>query len=115
MERFLRRLGVPDRCYELIKIVISTCEECNAWAPVPSRPKFRAELAGWFGDVLICDLFYIFNQQFLIMVDEAIRYKIAALLPKKDAASIAKCMLYTRFRYFGPRERLEFDQECGKI
>ena len=63
--------------------------------------------------MLICDLFYIFNQQFLIMVDEAIRYKVSALLPKKDAASIAKCMLYTWFRYFGPPKTIRFDQEGG--
>ena len=31
MERFLRRLGVPDRCYELIDTVIKTCEQCNAF------------------------------------------------------------------------------------
>ena len=49
MERFLRRLGVPDRCYELIDTVIKTCEQCNAFKPVPRRPRFGAELAGHFG------------------------------------------------------------------
>lgn len=61
MERLLRRLGVPERCYELIDTVIQTCEQCNAFKPVPRRPKFGSELAGHFGDVLMVDLFYIFN------------------------------------------------------
>ena len=59
MERFLSRLGVPDRCYELIDIVIKNCEHCNAFSPVPRKPQFGAQLAGHFGDVLIVDLFYL--------------------------------------------------------
>ena len=45
MERFLPRLGVPDRCFELIDTVMRTCEHCNAFKPVPRRPRFGAELA----------------------------------------------------------------------
>ena len=73
MEKFLRRLGVPDKCLELAQQVIAACEECNDWAPIATKPKYRAELAGWFGDVMVCDLFFIFGKTFLLMVDEAIR------------------------------------------
>ena len=31
MEKFLRRLGVPDKCLELAQQVIAACEECNDW------------------------------------------------------------------------------------
>ena len=102
MERFLRRLGVPERCYELIDIVIAGCEQCNAFKPVPRRPRFGAELAGHFGDVLMVDLFYIFGLQFMLMIDEAIRYKVSAPLAKKDGHSIMRCLLMNWMRYFGP-------------
>ena len=58
---------------ELAQQVIAACEECNDWAPIATKPKYRAELAGWFGDVMVCDLFFIFGKTFLLMVDEAIR------------------------------------------
>jgi hypothetical protein len=113
MERFLRRLGVPERCYELIETVIATCEQCNAFKPVPRRPRFGAELAGHFGDVLMVDLFYIFNMQFMLMIDEAVRYKVAALLATKDAKSIMKCLLNNWIRYFGACKCIMSDQEGG--
>ena len=59
MERFLQRLGVPDRCYDLLKVAIESCSSCAAFAPPPRRPKFGAELAGHFGDILVVDLFYL--------------------------------------------------------
>ena len=113
MERFLRRLGVPERCYELIDMVIAGCEQCNAFKPVPRRPRFGAELAGHFGDVLMVDLFYIFGLQFLLMIDEAVRFKVAALLAKKDGHSIMKCLLLNWIRYFGVCKCLVSDQEGG--
>ena len=57
MERLLKRLMVPDRCLELAKLVVDNCEHCNAFAPVPRRPKVGAELAGHVGDCLVVDLY----------------------------------------------------------
>ena len=61
MERFLQRLGVPDRCFKLIEIVIATCSHCNAFKPIPRRPRFGVELSGRFGDCLMIDLLYIWH------------------------------------------------------
>ncbi|CAK0855905.1 unnamed protein product [Prorocentrum cordatum] len=112
MEKFLRRLGVPDRCLELAQQVLAACEQCNDWPPIASKPKYRAELAGWFGDFMACDLFFIFGKTFLLMVGEAIGWNIAQVLPK-DAFHIAQAMLRTWFRYFGPPKCIKFDQEGG--
>ena len=48
MARCLQRLGVPNQCYDLIDVVLRTCEHCLAFAPVPRKPKFGADLAGYF-------------------------------------------------------------------
>ena len=113
MERFLKRLGVPDRCLTLCRKVIEDCPHCHAYKPVPRRPKFGAELAGHFGDCLVVDLFFIWGHSFLIMVDEATRFKVSALLPTKDAKTLMKTMLAHWFRYFGPPRTLRSDQEGG--
>eukprot|EP00959_Pyramimonas_sp_CCMP1952_P057598 1202364-Pyramimonas_sp.AAC.1 len=62
---------------------------------------------------MVCDLFFIFGKTFLLMVDEAIRWKLAEVLPKKDAFHIAQAMLRAWFRYFGPPKCIKFDQEGG--
>ncbi|CAK0907408.1 unnamed protein product [Prorocentrum cordatum] len=90
MEKFLRRLGVPDKCLELAQQVVAAREERNDWAPIASKPRYRAELAGWFGDFMVCDLFFSFGKSFSLMVDEAIRWTIAEMLPKKDVFHIAQ-------------------------
>ena len=114
MERFLKRLAVPDRCFELVHEVIATCESCQAFAPPPPRrPKYGAELAGWFGDCMIGDLFFLWGFTFLIMIDEAVRFKVASHLPDRTANTIMKTLLRDWLRYFGPPRRLRFDQEGG--
>lgn len=95
MEKFLKRIVVPQRCFDLARQVVERCEQCNSFAPVPRRPKFGAELAGWFGDNMIVDLFYLWGLAFLMMIDEAVRYKVVALCATKDGNAIIKVMLLT--------------------
>ena len=59
------------------------------------------------------DLFYLFGMQFLMMMDEAVRYKVVCLCTTKDAKTLAKVMLLNWFRYFGPPKVLRSDQEGG--
>ena len=113
MERFLSRLGVPDRATELIRHVVEACPECCQFGRVPHRPKNGTELAGHFNDVVMCDLFYLWGQQFSLLIDEASRYKVAAELPTKDAKAIFTALLYHWIRYFGPPRSLRSDQEGG--
>ena len=113
MQRFLQRLGVPERCHELVKMVIDDCEHCNAFKPVARRPRYGAELAGNFGDVLVVDLFFLWGLTFILMIDEAVRFKVACHLKSKDAKSLMKTMLYGWFRYFGTPRCLRSDQEGG--
>ena len=64
----------------MLETVIKTCDHCNAFKPVPRRPRYGADLSGHFGDVLVVDLFYLWGMQFILMIDEAVRYKAVALL-----------------------------------
>ena len=49
----------------------------------------------------------------MLMIDEAIRYKVAALLAKKDGHSIMRCLLLNWMRYFGVPKCIKSDQEGG--
>ena len=91
-------MAVPEAIYDLIKTGIHLCPDCNASAPVPHKPRFGAELAGHFGDVMVADLFYIFNLQFIMTIDEAIRYKVVEEVIKKDALTLGQVMLRSWIR-----------------
>ena len=80
---------------------------------VPRRPKVGAELAGHFGDCLVVDLFFLWGTTFLLMIDEAVRFKVSSVLTSKDANAIAKAMLKDWFRYFGPPRTVRSDQAGG--
>ena len=106
----LSRLLAPDAIYDLLRTVVQMCPDCNAFALVPHKPRFGAELAGHFGDVMLVDLFYIFGLQFIMMIDEAIRYKVVEEVEEKDSYYIGQVMFRSWIRYFGPPIRLKFDQ-----
>ena len=46
-----------------------TCDDSNAFKPVPRRPRFEADLAGHFGEVLVIDLFYLWGMRFILMLN----------------------------------------------
>ena len=93
MRRFLSRLAVPGAIYDLVQTVIHLCSDCNAFGPAPRKPRFGAEVAGHFGDMMVADLFYIFGLQFTMMIDETIRYKVDEEVVKKDSYNIGQRML----------------------
>ena len=62
---------MPEECFDLIKLVVNSCPHCQAFKPVPRRPRFGAELAGHFGDCVVLDLFYIFGKHFYLHVKVA--------------------------------------------
>ena len=50
---------------------------------------------------------------YLLLIDEATRYKIVAALLAKDARAIGKVILHNWLKYFGPMKILKSDQEGG--
>jgi len=113
MERFLNRLQVPQRVIEQVKEVIAACADCDKYKLPPSRPRFGAELAGWFNDRVMIDLFFLFKRIWLILVDEATRYKVAEYLKNREGTTIMRAILHGWLRYFGPMKQLVSDQEGG--
>ena len=92
--------------------MVRTCDECNALKPIPRRPRFGAELAGHFSDVVVIDLF---QRMYLIMIDEATRYKISTAFMAKDAISLGKAILHSWIRYFGSPKMLHSDSRYVRI
>ena len=93
--------------------VVDACPDCNKFKAIAHRPKAGAELAGWFNDFVVVDLFYLWDKIWLMAIDEATRYKIAAFLKDKYGRTIMRALLRDWIRYFGPMKHLVSDQEGG--
>ena len=48
----LKRSGLPPQVLALCKPVVATCAECRAYERPPTKPTLRAELAGFFNDLV---------------------------------------------------------------
>ena len=47
----------------------------------------------------------------MLIIDEATRYKVVAVLPDKTAKTLCRIMLYAWLRYFGSPRTIVSDQE----
>ena len=77
------------------------------------RPTVGAELAGWFNENVYIDLFFLWQKNWLIIIDEATRYKIVGQLESKRGNTTLTAILKHWLRYFGPMRVLTTDQEGG--
>ena len=73
----------------------------------------KASLAVRFNQFVVGDLFFIFEKVFLMLIDDCLRYRIAAYMPDKRAISFLRALLKSWIRYFGPMEHLVFDQDSA--
>ena len=95
----------------LEKTIPWMCKECMSTRRTMTKPLVKIALATRFNQRVQADLFFIFNNTYILMVDECLRYAISASLPSKTAESMLKAIFYSWIMYFGPMEILEFDPE----
>ena len=55
--------------------VASDCEDCRKWRPRMHKLTLKTRLASTFNEYVLQDLFFLFNETFILMVDECIRWK----------------------------------------
>ena len=78
IKNILVRCGMPYDVWKLASDAISTCRICRKFARAGRRPQHRGtDLALHFNEVVQVDLFNYGDQQFILIIDEATRYKIA--------------------------------------
>ena len=86
----LRRCGMDIDVLNLAREAVQECHICRKFARLPHRPQMRVGGAISFGDTLQIDLFFLFLQDttYLLMIDEATRFKMCRVLPGQDSEHI---------------------------
>ena len=68
-----------------------------------------------FNETVFHDLFFAWDETFMLLIDECIRWKTGDQLAPKETKSIVKALINLWIRMFGPMTTLMGDQEGGLV
>ena len=77
--------------------------------------KIKSNLATTFNEVVQTDLFFLWDQTFQLMVDEAVRWKSGDHLPNKLGSTLVRNIVNMWIRLWGPPTYIMSDQEGGLV
>ena len=80
---------------------------------LPHRPQTRVGGATVFGDTIQIDIFHLQDTLYLLIIDEATRYKMCQVLPGQDSEQILEVLLKSWIYLFGPPTRIVMDQQVS--
>jgi len=66
-----------------------------------------------FGDTLQIDLFFLQDTTYLLMIDEATRFKMCRVLPGQDSEHIMEALMKSWIYLFGPPSKIVMDQQVS--
>ena len=101
-EKFLRKGNVDAATLALIPEAIRRCPDCNPFSREPHKPTLRIEMSGFFNDIVLGDLFFLWDKIWLLLLDDATRFKQVGMLENKEGRTILRCMLKIWMKIFGP-------------
>ena len=92
LTNMLNKTAIPQQCVKLISrsAAFVACTRDHSPSLVCAQ---RWPVSSNFNHNLFFDLFYLWDRQFIVFMDEATRYKVAEVLGSKDAGSIIKTLL----------------------
>ena len=111
LKNLLARTGMPLEVLNLVGDAVMKCEICRRYVRLPNRPQLKIHNAGTFNQCVQADLFKIWGDWVLVLVDEATRYKIAVTTQTRESQELLQKLLEHWMRYFGPPASLVMDQE----
>ena len=115
MLKLLQAMIMPrDIILEGIEVA-RRCPDCRKFLPKMHRPQLKSHLTTHFNNIVQHDLFFLFDQAFMLLIDEAIRWKSGCLLKSKQGPELIKALLNLWIRLWGPMSNLLTDQEGGLV
>lgn len=109
----LTRAGMPQEVLDLASTTIQECSVCRRYVRLPNRPQLRVGSAISFNECCQLDLFHLDNQWFIMVIDEATRYKVCDKVDSQEPEELLSRLLDRWIRYFGPMGKLVMDQQTS--
>ena len=111
MLRFLTALVLPREVIMQGVSVCQDCKECRQYATKMARPLIKSDVALYFNEEVFLDLFFLWGEPFVLIIDAAIKWKTGALLPDRKPMALIEALRREWIRLFGPPSRIVSDQE----
>ena len=109
----LRRAGMPSEIINLAQEAVQSCAVCRKYVRSPNRPETRANGAVIFNDKIQMDLFNWESAWFMLIVDEATRFKMCGTISGQESEDLLRAMLDLWIYMFGPPGRVVMDQQVS--
>lgn len=110
VKAILIRCGMPHAVWRLTGDAASSCRICRKFSRAGRRPQYKGtNLSMSFNEVIQADLYSYDGKTYLLVIDEATRYKVATLCEGRELKHILGALMRCWIRYFGPPRTLVSD------
>ncbi|CAK0848314.1 unnamed protein product [Prorocentrum cordatum] len=113
MMKLLQAMLLPQAIVLQGMEICKACEVCQQWAKRHVRPQIKSFLATVFNEMVQHDLFFLWDETFMILIDEATKWKTGDHLINKTGPVLVKALNYLWIRIWGAMQNLLTDQEGG--
>lgn len=112
-QNLLRRASMTDEVVKLAAEAVQGCVVCRKYVRLPARPQLKAHGATIFNEVVQFDLFTLRDTVYMILIDEATRFRTCSIPEGQEAGQLLQAMLKSWFQFFEPPSKLVLDQQSG--
>ena len=114
VRNILQRCGQPWEVVQLAAEAVASCAVCRKYSRAGRHPQHRgAHLSPSFNDLVQMDVFQFQDHLFMLVIDEAMRYKVATSCPGRYLKDILETLMKCWIRYFGPMKIFVTDQQSA--
>ena len=109
----LQKAGMSPEVIKLATEAVQCCAICRKYVRLPNRPQVRARGASSFNESVQMDLFMWENNWFMLLCDEATRFKMCTTIEGQESDDLLTAFKKAWIFLFGPPRRLVLDQQVS--
>jgi hypothetical protein len=109
----LRRAGQPQEVLTLASEAVAGCVVCRKFIRLPNRPQVRAGGSTVFNDTIQLDLFVLDGTTYMLVMDEATRFKTCSVPEGQESEQLFKSLFTSWIQMFGPPAKVVLDQQAS--
>ena len=109
----LRRSGLSAEILNEAMEAVKQCPICRKYVRLPNRPQMRARGANVFNETIQLDLFFWESNTYMLVIDEATRFKACNVVEGQEAEQLLSCLMQIWIYMFGPPGKVVMDQQVG--
>ena len=107
----LKKANMAQDIIDLAVEAVRQCAICRKYVRLPNRPQTRARGASYFNENVQMDLFKWEDTWFMLLIDEASRFKTCGVIDGHDYENLLNAFRKNWIYFFGPPRTLVLDSK----